>query len=126
MGEAAGNATQAARLAGYKGSEITLATTGHEVLRNPKVAAAIAERVAQDPAIATREARQAWWSKVMDDPKGDMKDRLRASELLGKSQADFIARQQVEHSGSLAMPETKDELVAELRETLAALTKGEA
>ena len=35
----------------------------------------------------------------MNDEVEDMKNRLRASELLGKSQADFIEK--VEHSGTL-------------------------
>ena len=40
-------------------------------------------------AIMTRQQRQQFWSDVADDEDVDMKDRLRASELLGKSEADF-------------------------------------
>ena len=39
--------------------------------------------------IANRQRRQEFWTKVMDDENEDMKDRLKASELLGKSEADF-------------------------------------
>jgi len=35
LGEAKGNATEAARIAGYKGNEITLAAVGAENLRKP-------------------------------------------------------------------------------------------
>jgi len=97
MGKAAGNATEAARLAGYKGNEATLAVTGFENLRKPNVKAAIDERSANDPLIATREDRQQFWTNVMNDPLQDMKDRLRASEILGKSQADFIDRTDNKH-----------------------------
>ena len=36
--------------------------------------------------------RQEFWTKVMNDPDEDMKNRLRAAELLGKSEADFLDR----------------------------------
>jgi phage terminase small subunit len=39
--------------------------------------------------IADRQERQAFWSKVMRNEKEETKDRLKASELLGKSEADF-------------------------------------
>lgn len=39
---------------------------------------------------AGREERQAFWSALMRDGKSDPKVRVRASELLGKSQADFV------------------------------------
>jgi len=39
--------------------------------------------------IMTRQQRQQFWSKVADDDNQEMRDRLRASELLGKSEADF-------------------------------------
>jgi hypothetical protein len=46
--------------------------------------------------IADRQERQKFWTKVMNDPKKSMNDRLRASELLGKSEADFTDR--IDHS----------------------------
>jgi len=39
--------------------------------------------------IMTRQQRQQFWSEVALDEDVEMKDRLRASELLGKSEADF-------------------------------------
>jgi hypothetical protein len=45
--------------------------------------------------IASREERQAWWTKVMKDEDAGMYDRLRASELLGKSDADFVDRHEL-------------------------------
>ena len=52
--------------------------------------------------IATRQQRQEFWSVVMKNKKEGMKDRLRASELLGKSEADFVDR--VEASGPGGAP----------------------
>ena len=39
--------------------------------------------------IADRQQRQEFWTKTMTDNSEEMKDRLKASELLGKSEADF-------------------------------------
>lgn len=39
------NATEAARTAGYKGNDVTLAAVGYENLRKPQISEAVAERV---------------------------------------------------------------------------------
>lgn len=39
--------------------------------------------------IADRQERQAFWTKIMRSKSEETKDRLKASELLGKSEADF-------------------------------------
>ncbi len=55
------NATNAARLAGYKGNDITLASTGYEILRNPHVQAEL-ERL--------RKARRLTPGAVLDMIEG--------------------------------------------------------
>jgi hypothetical protein len=45
LGEARGNATKAARVAGYSGSDNVLATTGRELLRNPHIKSRIQARL---------------------------------------------------------------------------------
>lgn len=59
------NATQAARLAGYKGSYSTLGVTGHDNLKNPKIAEAIKRRF-QESAMSADEvlARLAEQARV--------------------------------------------------------------
>jgi hypothetical protein len=52
--------------------------------------------------IATRQQRQTFWTDVMEDADEDMKNRLRAAELLGKSEADFTEK--VEHTGKEGGP----------------------
>ena len=49
--------------------------------------------------IATRVQRQQFWTEVMKNPEASLADRLRASELLGKSEADFVAK--VQHEGTV-------------------------
>lgn len=94
-----GNATQAALKAGY--SPRTAAFIGAENLKKPQIKEAIAERnaPASSARIATREERQSFWTHVMRDPDEDMRNRLKAAELLGKSECDFAER--VEVSGEM-------------------------
>lgn len=95
-----GNAKAAAIAAGY--SEKSAEKLGRDLLQIPKVADAIRERQekAIRPLIATREDRQRFWTETMKDEGAKMPDRLKASELLGKSDGDFLDR--VEHSGGIA------------------------
>ena len=88
-----GNVLDAARSAGYKSPH----PTGHRVAKRAKVVRAM-EKLRESTTnteIATREERQSFWSKVMNSGDQSMSDRLRASELLGKSQADFVDRKEL-------------------------------
>lgn len=102
-----GNATQAAIKAGY--SKHTAHAIGQENLRKPTIKNALRER--QDkkeaPIIASRQERQKFWTDVMKGKKVAMMNKLRASELLGKSEGDFI--ENTHHSGeiTMAMPTIK-------------------
>lgn len=114
MGQAEGNATEAARIAGYGAP----AQQGSRLLRSANVATAIDARRRSDPLIATREERQRFWTEVMkyEDTEGhsDMKDRLKASELLGKTQADFIERRELSGPGGAPLFDP-DALLAKLK-----------
>jgi len=111
-----GNGYEAAKKAGYKGSYDVLAHIAEDNLKKVHIAEAIRKREEKrnNSTIATREERQAFWTKIARGeelqkvvigtgkdrkiveipPK--MIDRLRASELLGKSEADFIERRREE------------------------------
>jgi phage terminase small subunit len=99
----AGNGTEAARQAGYSGSDATLAQTAYELLRKPEIKSQIDARQqrAVSSLVAAREERQAMWTATMRDVTLPIRDRLRASELLGKSEGDFIDK--VEVSGKLRL-----------------------
>lgn len=100
-----GNATDAARKAGYTGTDEALAVTGSRLLRNPKVREALEARQARATKrrIATLDEMQAWWTASMEDTTLEMPARLKASELLGRSMAAFIERRQVESKTLEAM-----------------------
>lgn len=90
-----GNAAEAARAAGY--SEKNADKIGAQLLKNPRVVSAIREREngRSAAAIATREERQRLFTNVMRDEGQTTRDRLRACELLGKSEGDFVERQEI-------------------------------
>lgn len=100
-----GNATEAAILAGY--SKKTARQIGQNLLTKVDIQAAIQEReqARLTPLIAAREQRQIFWSTIMRDTSADMRDRLRASELLGKSEGDFLDRSEF-HAPDAAPPDT--------------------
>lgn len=113
-----GNGTDAARKSGYKGSDNVLAQTARGLLRNPQIVNSIKERhdKAKAPLIAKRKQRQRFWTKVMGDPTEKMKDRLKASELLGKSEADFTENVALGKSLVTTMTVLSEEQFRELRD----------
>jgi len=95
-----GNATDAARKAGYKGNANQLHAIGAQNLQKLTIKEAIdaREKKRNKKNIADREERQGFWTDVMNmnDNTVQMRDRLKASELLGKSQADFTEKVKVD------------------------------
>jgi len=100
---AGGNATKAAAAAGY--SKKTASQIGYRLLRKVQIQRAIAERAQNDPAVWTREDRQRFWTAIASGAaryeSAALRDRLKASELLGRSQADFIDRHELDAGPSL-------------------------
>ena len=72
-----------------------------------RIVDAIRQRRAAEPikiGIASRQDRQAWWSHLMQDDTVGMGDRLKASELLGKSEVDFTDRHLVQADAGAQPP----------------------
>ena len=89
-----GNGTDACRKAGYKGGDNVMAQQARNLLRNAQVVEVIETRHLEVHGgdIADREARQLFWSTVMMNSDEPMQARLKASEILGRSCGDFIAK----------------------------------
>lgn len=102
-----GNATQAAVQAGYAAGSASV--TGLQLLRNPKIAAAIKARQDSESRarIATRQERQEFLTAMMQDESVRNCDRLRAVELLCKSEGDFIERRQVDVTATVNIFDAK-------------------
>ena len=94
-----GNGTEAAIKAGY--SKKTARAIAQENLTKPYILDAIKNRTQKQDnrVIAEREDLQEFWTKVYHNARASLSDRLRASELLGKSKAVFIEKH--EHSGEV-------------------------
>jgi len=105
-----GNATEACRKAGYKGSENTLKSVASKNMTKHDIISAIEsrERLSKEKAIMDRESRQELWTMIALDVNERTDIRLRASELLGKSEGDFIDRHEL--SGSIAIEEYKRDI----------------
>ena len=91
-GQAKGNAVEAARLAGY--SEKYAKKFGHKLLVRDDVKKYIKyiNEVGvpnTENHIATVAEIQAFWTTVFNDTTNEIKDRLRASELLAKTKGAF-------------------------------------
>jgi phage terminase small subunit len=91
-----GNAHQAALSAGYAKPT----PEGVYCLRKPKIQKALEHlrKSTTNSAIMTREERQMMWTSVIKDKAERMDSRLKASELLGKAQGDFIDRVEVKNT----------------------------
>lgn len=100
---ACSNATEAARLTGYKHPR----AMGAENLSKPIIREALAKLTAETVSdrIATKKERQEFWTGLMrgvdiyatvdkEVPPVpiEIKERVKASELLGKAQLDFVTK----------------------------------
>ena len=93
-----GNAEQAARLAGYSARGNTT-----KILNNPAVKNYIKERSKQleKSTIASMVEVKEFWTSILRDSEASKRDRLKASELIAKTNGAFLDR--VEHSGNIVV-----------------------
>lgn len=91
-----GNAEEAAKKAGYNARGNTT-----KLLQNTTIQKAIKERnnQIQNERIANMEEVKEFWSQTMRDKRFELKDRLKASEYIAKTNAAFTEK--VEHSGEV-------------------------
>jgi len=110
-GEAMGNATEAARIAGYRGGARTWARVGSVNIRNCNINNEIENRTkkVRSKAIMTAEERQEWLTsviqgRVLDGALHDgqpveappkLKDRISAADQLSKMQGSFISKHEI-------------------------------
>lgn len=105
MGDAAGNGTEAARLAGYKGSADTLGVQAHTLLRRPKIQAALKTRreALASQSIASVTERREILSAIMRTAKAPL-DRTRAVDVANKMDGVYVEKHEhkVEIPGAIA------------------------
>ncbi len=92
-----GNATEAARLAGYKGTDNSLGVMGNKLLRNGKILQAILNRhkKSSNKLVKSRQARLEWLAELVLDAERPMSERLSAMDKLCRASGDYIVKHQV-------------------------------
>lgn len=91
-----GNATESYHRA-YGGKRTTADANGTKLLGNTRVKEYIKERNKQleSDRIADMEEVKKFWTNTMRDDEADVRDRLKASEYIAKTNAAFIEKQEV-------------------------------
>lgn len=89
-----GNATAAARKAGYKGSAHTLEVQGSQLLRKPEVRALIeaGQQKASGERIATAVEVREYLTGTMRDYRETTDNRIKAAALLAKTLGLFVEK----------------------------------
>ena len=103
LGAAKGNATEAARLAGYKGNDQTLASVGAENLKKPQIASRVRARVDAVGMTADEVLNElAAVARIPadHDPKS-VQNKVKALELLGKHHKLFVEQLDVTSKGNV-------------------------
>lgn len=102
------NQTEAARLAGYKGTQHALEVTASRLLKKAELQAMVeqARKASSSERIATAQDLKEFWTRVMRgeetstvilrdiavNVQPSIADRIKAAELLGKTQGLFVER----------------------------------
>jgi phage terminase small subunit len=92
-----GNASESYQRAGYKAKGNVAEVNASRLLRNAKVQEYIKERnkLLESDRIANMEEVKTFWTNTMRNGNADLKDRLKASEYIAKTNAAFIEKQQI-------------------------------
>lgn len=96
-----GNQSEAYRVAyprSRKWKPETVWSESSTMMTHPKVSERVSELRAliERDAIADASERRRFWTETMRNKDGDMKDRLKASELIGRADGDFVERKKIE------------------------------
>ncbi len=96
-----GNATESAIRAGY--SKKTAKETGYENLTKPHILNYIKERnkEIESARIANMKEVKEFWTEILRSGEIEVKDRLKASEYIAKTNGAFLDK--VEHSGNMSV-----------------------
>jgi phage terminase small subunit len=108
---ATGNAKQSYMDAGYKAKGNVAEANASRLLRNAKVQEYIAERnqALENDRIANMEEVKSFWTHTMRDQQAELKDRLKASEYIAKTNAAFIEKREIDANIGVTIVDDLDE-----------------
>lgn len=129
MGEAAGNAGKAYKLAGYTASTDQVAySAGCRLLRNVEIQAELEDRVKSDPLVATRQEIQHWLTKIVrgeDVLDALAKDRIKSAELILKTRGELLDRREEKTESTVRYVVTTEDQLSEDERALMGDSDGE-
>jgi phage terminase small subunit len=113
-----GNATESAIKAGY--SKKTARSVGAENLTKPYIIDYIKERQYKihSSNIATEVEIKEFWTYAMISAGNELKDRIKASELLAKTKGMFLDKQEIKITSSTILEELKKMTPEQIQELL--------
>jgi phage terminase small subunit len=96
-----GNATESYLRAGYKAEGNAAEASASRLLRNAKVLEYIEERNKKldTEFIADIEETKRFWTDIMRDQESDIRDRLKASEYIAKTNGAFVDKREIHGQG---------------------------
>lgn len=96
-----GNATESYIKAGYTAEGHSAEANASRLLRNDEVLKYIEQRNSHMDvqSIADIEETKRFWTQIMRDENVDLKDRLKASEYIAKTNGAFIEKREVHGRG---------------------------
>jgi phage terminase small subunit len=99
MGKAKGNGTAAAKLAGYTGSDASLAVTASRLLKDAKVQAIIAgkNKAVSTAAFADVDRCRVLLTRIAESRKAKDADKVQAIDKLLKTQGAYIEKRELTH-----------------------------
>lgn len=121
LGAAKSNATEAARMAGYKGNTHQLSVMGAQNLAKPSIKLHVEKKIesfgmtANDVLTELADIAKADWREFVEVKYKDgaaieatlkLSEKIKALELLGKHFKLFTDKQEIEHSGAMALDVT--------------------
>jgi phage terminase small subunit len=106
-----GNATESYLKAGYKTKGDGARVNASRLLTNANVQEYIKERNKQleSDRIANMEEVKTFWTNTMRNGEADLKDRLKASEYIAKTNAAFIEKREIDANIGVTIVDDFDE-----------------
>lgn len=100
-----GNASESYQRAGYKAKGNVAESAASRLLRNVKVLTYIEQRNKQlgSNRIADMEEVKEFWTNTLRNDKVDLRERLKASEYIAKTNAAFIEKREVDASMTITI-----------------------
>jgi phage terminase small subunit len=98
---ATGNATESYLKAGYRAEGNSAEASASRLLSSVKVLEYIQERneLLDVQIIADLTEAKRFWTEIMRDEDADLKDRLKASEYIAKTNGAFIDKKEIQGQG---------------------------